>query len=202
MKPRTLGTVGLLALLTLGLLATAESESEFVGEGAILAFHKQWRHPITPEAPERGEFGTRADLWIVRIDRWIGERLEGKYFLVEYLLYERAVTPAEVQLPALRFRFRKPKAIDGKACNGMTRVNWDHPFKYRAMRMKDFQRTEPGRADTIPPLKNLPCLIMEKPPTAVQPQQNRSGKESADTEAEGSNLHLQIPVVARTKWGS
>lgn len=192
MRYQILCIVSLVALL--GLCAGAQSESEFVGEGAIVAFHKQMRNPVTPKGREMQEFATRTDLWIVRIDRWSGNGIAGSYFLVQYWLYDRAVTNKEINRPKLRFQVRKPRDVDGEQpCAGMTRLESD-PFKYRPMRMEDFQRTEAGRTDAIPQLKDLPCLIMEKPPTVVKAQQGQGAKVDKD-----GNLQLQIPAVVTSK---
>ncbi|HWR15057.1 MAG TPA: hypothetical protein VN577_09520 [Terriglobales bacterium] len=156
-------TLALVAVLVpvVSVAAAAQSQPEqLTGEGAIVAFHKQWRHPVwNSKSREMSEFATRADLWIVRIDRWMSGRAEGKYFLVNYMLYERAVSNREVNQSKLRFHLRAPQEAEGpKPCLGVAAGG----------RMTDFQRTQPGQTDSIPRLKDLPCLVAEKPPTVVK----------------------------------
>ena len=161
--------VGAVVLLSLAPIATAQSQPEQLsGEGAIVAFHKQWRHPVwNPKDREMSEFATRADLWIVRIDRWINGSPGGKYFLVQYMLHERAVSDEEVNQPRLRFQLRMPQESEGpKPCQGLTSTGLGQ-VALRPKENEDFQRTQVGRADSIPPLKDLACLIAEKPPTLV-----------------------------------
>jgi len=168
MKKQMPSIITLFALLTFGPVhLMAQSQSELIGEGAIVAFHKQMRNPVTPKGREMQEFATRTDLSIVRIDHCTGNEVRGKYFLVQYWLYQRAVSDREINKPKLRFQLREPREVDGKQpCMGMTRLESD-PFKFRPMRIEDFQRTESGQSDTIPSLKELSCLIVEKPPTVL-----------------------------------
>ncbi len=142
------------ALLVGSAASTAQSQGKQLrGDGAIVAFHKQWRHPVKPFSAKG--FGTPADIWIVRIDRWTEGNVEGKYFLVSYMLYEKAVSKQQINQPGLRFRFRKPEEQDGpRPCRGFP------------LRMDDFQRTKPGLTEKIPPVVELPCLIAVKPPEA------------------------------------
>ncbi len=164
----------LAVLLSLGsTVATSQSQSELRGEGVVVAFHKQWRHPVTPYS-SKGT-GTPADIWIIRVDRWLTGSIEGRYFLVQYSLYERAVSDREIK-QQLRFRVRKTQPGDGpQPCQGMTRVNSSPPFKLRPMQLSDFRRTEAGRSDAIPQLKELSCLIAEKPPTVATPNLEPKG---------------------------
>jgi hypothetical protein len=158
----------LAALLWVNPVATrGQSQSDqLVGDGAIVAFHKQWRHPVTPYSSKGA--GTPADIWIIRVDRWATGSAEGRYFLAKFSLYEHAVSDQEINQP-LRFRVRKAQPGDGpQPCEGMTRVSSNPPFKLRPMRIGDFQQTESGHSDSIPPLKDLPCLIVEKPPVVVR----------------------------------
>lgn len=167
-KQRVLNTITLAVLLSLSSEAVPQSRPELIGEGTVIAFHKQMRHPVTPKDRKMQEFATRTDLWIVRIDQWDGGSKPVGYFLVQYWLYNRAVTDEEINQPRLRFHFREPSGMDGtQPCEGKTRTE-SNPYKFRAMRMGDFQRTRPGSNAQIPPLKELSCLIVEKPPTVVK----------------------------------
>jgi hypothetical protein len=179
MRHTVLNAMTLAVLLSLSAAAVAQSQPELVGEGTVIAFHKQMRNSVTPKGREMQEFATRTDLWIVRIDRWDSGTKPVGYFLVQYWLYERAVTDEEINQPKLQFRFREPGEMDGKQpCEGGTRTESD-PFKFRAMRVGDFQRTRTSGSDLIPPLKELPCLIVEKPPTVVKAQQGQGAKVTA-----------------------
>ena len=163
MKRKVLTLAAVAVLLFFASILAAQSQPEqLTGEGAIVAFHKQWRHAVwNPKGREMSEFATRADLWIVRIDRWVSGNVPGKYFLVDYMLYERAVSNREINQPKLRFRLRAPQESEGpKPCFGVTTEG----------QMGDFQRTHPGRTDSIPPLKDLGCLVAEKPPTVIKEQ--------------------------------
>jgi hypothetical protein len=105
------------------------------------------------------------------------------------------VTDEEINQPKLQFRFREPGEMDGKQpCEDKTRTESD-PFKFRAMRIGDFKRTRAASNDLIPPLKDLSCLIIEKPPTVVKAQEQRA--ETVDPKT--GNLHVAIPVVASSK---
>jgi len=194
-RQTVLNTITLAALVSLSSVEMAQSQAELIGEGTVIAFHKQMRHPVTPKSREMQEFATRTDLWIVRIDHWDSGAKPPGYFLVQYWLYDRAVTDEEINQPKLRFRFREPGEMDGKqTCEGRTRTESD-PYKFRAMRIGDFKRTQTGSNDLIRPLKELSCLIVEKPPTVVKAQE-----QSADTvDPKTGNLHVTIPVVASIK---
>lgn len=170
--------VGVAVLLVFVSLATAQSQpQQLTGEGAIVAFHRHWRHPVwNPEGREMSEFATRADLWIVRMDRWIDGSARGRYFLVQYMLYQRAVTDEETNQPRLRFQLRKPQEGDGsKPCEGLTSTGREQST-LRPKRITDFQRTRVGLADSVPPLKDLPCLIAEKPPIVVEAKRQEHGR--------------------------
>ena len=195
MRQTILNTITLAVLLSMSAVAMAQSQSELVGEGTVIAFHKQMRNPVTPKGRKMQEFATRTDLWIVRIDRWDSGTKPLGYFLVQYWLYQRAVTDEEINQPKLQFRFREPGEMDGKQpCEDKTRTESD-PFKFRAMRIGDFKRTRAASTDLIPPLKDLSCLIIEKPPTVVKAQEQRA--ETVDPKT--GNLHVAIPVVASSK---
>lgn len=163
MKRKLLTLATVVVLLSFASTVTAQSQPEqLTGEGAIVAFHKQWRHPIwNPKGREMSEFATRADLWIVRIDRWVSGSAPGKYFLVDYMLHERAVSNREINQPKLRFRLRLPQESEGpKPCFGVTTEG----------QMADFRQTQTGSTDSIPPLKDLGCLVAEKPPKVIKEQ--------------------------------
>ncbi len=177
-KLPTLAAVGV--LLSFASIAAAQSQPEqLTGEGAIVAFHKQWRHPIKPYSSHG--IGTPADLWIVRIDRWMSGGMEGKYFLVDYAVLKAAVSGKEIN-QRLRFQFRKPAEGDGpRPCEGPTSVGIGLHAKIRPAGMSDFQRTQAGRTDSIPPLKDLACLIADEPPMRLDVQrQELSAKEKAE----------------------
>jgi hypothetical protein len=182
MMKRQLPILAALAVLLpfASIAVAAQSQSEqLTGEGTIVAFHKQWRHPIKPYSSHG--IGTPADLWIVRIDRWTTSGIEGQYFRVDYAVLRAAVSDKEIK-QKLRFQFRKPAEGDGpKPCEGPTSVGIGLHAKIRPARMSDFQRTQAGRTDSIPPLKDLACLIADEPPTRLDAQRHElSPKEKAE----------------------
>lgn len=198
MKHTTLNTITLAALLSFSSMAVTQSPPELIGEGTVVAFHKQMRNPVTPQNREMQEFATRTDLWIVRIDRWDSGTKPLGYYLVEYWLYDRAVTDEEINQPKLRFGFREPGKMDGKQpCEGRTHTEAD-PFKFRDMRIGDFQRTRTGSNDLIPPLKELPCLIVEKPPTVVKADETTSKVDSYENHNQVDYRPLVVEEVKGT----
>ncbi len=137
---------------------------EFVAEGFIVAFQKWTRHPVKPEP---GGIATFVELWIVRIDQWpSGMARSEKYILVKYNLYERGLSDAEINSKKLRFTLRERREDEHTDCLGD--VFEGSPYKTRPARLSDYERTEPGRSEVIPPLESLPCLIADSPPVVVQ----------------------------------
>jgi hypothetical protein len=196
MMKRKLLTLAIVAvLLSFASTVTAQSQpgGKLTGEGTIVAFHKQWRHPVKPYSSHG--IGTPADLWIVRIDRWTNSGIEGKYFLVEYEVSKAAVSNQEIN-QEFRFQFRKPAEGDGpRPCEGPTSVGVELHSKIRPARMSDFQRTRAGRTDSIPPLKDLTCLIADEPPMRLGAQRHELSAEEKTEELRGEGA-----IVAFQKY--
>jgi len=171
MRPQLFGFIGLSSLLLCGsaLIAKQSEPERFLGEGVIVAFHTKWRHPIKSYSSHG--VGTPADLWIVRIDRWVTTGIEGKYFLVDYPVLKAAVNDDAINRK-LRFHVRKPAEGDGSnPCAEMI----------RAVRSPGFKRTGQGTDDVIPPLKDLGCLVADEPPDVIGTEHHKlSGDKNAD----------------------
>jgi len=139
---------------------------EFVVEGSIVAIQKRTRHPVKPEP---GGIGTFVELWIVRIDQWpSGMNRNEKYILVQYDLYERGLSDAEVNSKKLRFTLRERREDEHTDCLGTITEGNKSPYKRRPIGLSDYERMEPGKLDEIPPLESLPCLIADRPPVVAQ----------------------------------
>jgi hypothetical protein len=138
------------------------------GEGVIIAYQKRNRHSVTPAM---GGIATPVEFWIVRIDKWANETNKNlKYILVEFNLYERAVSDSEINSNKLRFTLRERRADEHTDCLGSISVGNRRYAKFRPVRFSDYQRTKPGNADKIPLLKSLSCFIADEPPSLVAAQ--------------------------------
>lgn len=129
---------------------TEETSETIVAEGKIVAFHKDWRHPTKPISII--SLGTRADIWIVRVDRWTQGELKGQYFLVTYNVLEDAVSDAKLRRPRLIFTFRHPAHSTEKPCPSAK------------MNLRDFRWTTASKVTDLPDLSKIPCLLSDKPP--------------------------------------
>ncbi len=173
MKHKLLTLVTLAVLLSIGSIAAlGQSEPEqFIGEGTIVAFQKYDRHR---ERPYQRGTGTFVEEWIVRIDRWETGTKPPGYFLVHYdQVSVRALSDKEINQSKLRFTFREPIFHEAESCAGnapLPSKHGDTTIHFRPARIEDFQRTEQGRSDVFPPLKDLPCLIANKPPAEATAQ--------------------------------
>jgi hypothetical protein len=168
MMKRKLATIVALVILS-SLIGMAQSEPEqLIGEGTIVAFQKYDRHR---EKPYQRGMGTFVEEWIVRIDRWESGTKSLGYFLVTYeKVSQRALSDEEMNRPKWRFAFREPIFHEAESCAGNAPVPSKDGTSHqsRPAAMKDFQRTKAGMSDLIPPLKELPCLIANEPPTEVK----------------------------------
>jgi len=134
-------------------------------EGAIVAVQKQSRHP---ERLEGKGIGVYVEGWVVRVGRWEGEvKTQPKYIRVDYLLYQRGLADEEINQPRLRFQLREPRPDEARACEGRVLTSWRKPYTTRPVQEADYERTQVGLSEVLPPLKSLPCFIVEKPPTVV-----------------------------------
>lgn len=139
---------------------------ELVGEGCIVAIQKWTRHSVNPSA---GGIGTYIENWIIRVDRWpdAASRKE-TFILVEYSLHERGLSDAEVNSKKLRFTLRERREDEHTNCLGDVFERGKRPYKTRPARLSNYERTNPGRSEVIPPLESLPCLIADRPPVVIQ----------------------------------
>jgi hypothetical protein len=149
----------------------AQTEQQFIGEGAIVAFQKHDRHR---ERPYQQGMGTFVEEWIVRIDTWQTGNKNSGYFLVTYeKVAQRAFSDQELDRSKWRFTFREPIFHEAESCAGSVPVRSKDGTSHqsRPAQMTDFQRTKAGVSAPIPPLKDLPCLIANEPPTEVKTRQ-------------------------------
>lgn len=142
-----------------------KEKMDISGEGVVIAFQKKSRHSVTPAM---GGIATPAEFWIVRIDKWEeGRSKRQKYILVQFNLYERAVSDREINSNRISFRLRERRADEHTDCLGSVSVGDRRSAKYRNVRLSDYQRTKAGSADKIPPLKSLSCFIADEPPIVI-----------------------------------
>lgn len=153
-------------LLSCPILGQAQTEKKQVsGEGIVVAFRKNGRHPSNPSSHGTATF---VEHWIVRIDKWAeGANKDQRYILVEFNLYERAVSDQEINSNKLRFSLRERRADEHTDCLGGVSVNSRRTAKPKQVRLDDYQRTIPGSTDKIPPLESLSCFISDEPPSIV-----------------------------------
>lgn len=148
-------------------LSQAQNEQRLLsGEGAVVAYMKNGRHPDNPSSKGTATF---VEHWIVRIDKWgEGTSKDQKYILVEFNLYERAVSDSGINSNKLRFSLRQRRADEHTDCLGRVIVGRRPSSKTRPARLSDYQRTKAGSADKIPSLELLPCFIADEPPTVIE----------------------------------
>lgn len=177
MKHKSFSLATLAVLLSFGSIAAAQSEPEqFIGEGTIVAFQKYNRHP---EKPYQRGMGNFVEEWIVRIDRWETGTKSPGYFLVSYdQVSVRALSDKEINQSKWRFTFREPIFHEAESCAGNAPLPSEQgatAVHFRPARIEDFRRTGQGRSDVFPALKDLPCLIANKPPTEATAQERKNG---------------------------
>ena len=63
-------------------------------------------------------------------------------------------------------RYREPIFHEAESCAGTVPITSKGGASHRSRPagMEDFQRTKPGASAALPPLKDLPCLIVVEPP--------------------------------------
>jgi len=136
------------------------------GEGVVVAFQQKSRHSVTPAI---GGIATPAEYWIVRVDQWAERADKGQqYILVQFNLYERAVSDSEINSSRLRFSLRPRRTDEHTDCLGRVFAGGRRSSETRPAKLSDYQRTKVGGADKIPPLKSLPCFIADEPPVVVE----------------------------------
>src|SRR5215216_2549881 len=80
---------------------------DLIAEGVVVAFQKDMRYRVMPYTTG---IANSVEFWIVRIDKWpynAGKLSDQQYILVEYILYERALTDCEISANRLRFTLRQ-----------------------------------------------------------------------------------------------
>lgn len=139
---------------------------EIVGEGVVVAFQKKHR---CPSCKASGGLGTFVEYWIVRIDKWSdGTGRDEKHILVEFNIYKRGLSDREINSGGLRFTLRERREDEHTDCLGEVVISREPTYQTRPVEPSDYERTEPGKLDEIPPLESLPCLIADSPPVVVQ----------------------------------
>lgn len=137
-----------------------------MGEGVIIAIRKGTRHVVKPTAKS---LENAAELWIVRMDNWTANASRnGKYILIQYSLRERGLSDDEINKPRLRFTLRDRREDEHTDCLGTILVVDKEPFTTRPVELSDYERTEPGKYEAVPPLATLPCFIAEHPPVVIE----------------------------------
>jgi hypothetical protein len=132
-------------------------------EGVIVAFQKDNRYRVMPYTMGIATF---VEFWIVRIDKWPypAEKLtDKKYVLVEYNLYERAVTDCEINAKQLRFTLRQRRDNEHTDC-----LAFDRDTKSQRSQLSEYELTTPGKGEQIPPLLELPCLMADHGPVVIE----------------------------------
>jgi len=143
-----------------------KQETSMSAEGVIVAYQKTSRHSVTPAM---GGIATPVEFWIVRVDQWAKERAKDQgYILVQFNLYERAVSDNEINSSKLRFKLRERRANENLDCLGSISIGNRRYAKFRPAILSDYQRTKAGSADTIPQLKSLSCFIADEPPVVIE----------------------------------
>jgi hypothetical protein len=168
-KNLAMGLIVMMSLFLTGeVFGQEKSETKkFVGEGAVVAFQKSSRYPGYKGAS--GGPGILVEYWIVRIDQWPdGIHIGDKYILVEVDLYERALSEAEINSKSLRFRLRERREDENCDCIGTIPDIENNFSTRRPATIADYERTEPGREEFIPPVMSLPCLIIEHTPVVIK----------------------------------
>lgn len=142
-----------------------DQKNRISGDGIVVAYQRRSRHSVTPAM---GGIATPTEFWIVRIDKWAKEKAKDtKYILVQFDLYDRAVSDSEINSNKLLFTLRKRREDEHVDCLGSISIGNSRYAKYRPAKLSDYQRTKPGSADKIPPLKSLPCFIADEPPSVA-----------------------------------
>jgi len=162
-------TVFCLVVLTMlphpAICQTQSKIKEVVAEGIIVAFQKRTRHRVKPDT--KG-IATYVELWVVRIDKWLGESTENeKYILVKYELSERGLSDDEINSQRLKFVLQAHQQKDDD-CLGTVLVGDSPPYQERPVNESDYERTKSGESEIVPTLQNLPCFSTERPPIVIE----------------------------------
>src|SRR5690606_38372336 len=158
--------IGFVALFLIA--SSAQSVEEISAEGQIVAFKKSSRCPTCRGSD--GSIGLAVENWIVRIDKWKDENVEGKrYILIEYQMYGRSLTETEIN-ENLRFVLRERLEHEQKHdCEGTIYFKVGEDYFYRPAEFIDYQLTEAGDLESIPTdFKKLPCMVVQKLPVVIE----------------------------------
>jgi hypothetical protein len=79
-----------------------------------------------------------------------------------YNLYERALTDCEINANRLRFTLRHRREDEHTDCLDFNPVRMS-----QRSQLSNYQLTTQGKADQIPPLLDLPCLIADHAPIVI-----------------------------------
>ena len=162
----TVAVLMLLMPISGGSSAGQAKPIEMTGEGTIIAIRKGTRQIVKPKVKS---IDTPVELWIVRMDSWTDNASRnGKYILIQYSLRERALSNDEINRERLRFTIRERRDDEHTDCLGTILVVDKMPYTTRRVGLSDYERTEPGKYETIPSLETLPCLIAEHPPVVIE----------------------------------
>ena len=136
---------------------------DLTAEGVIVAFQKDMRYRVTPSTTGIANF---VEFWIVRIDKWPpynAEKLsDQKYILVEYIIYERALTDCEINANRLRFTLRQRRENEHTDC-----FYSEQAKRSEGPQLSNYELTTPGKGNQIPPLLGLPCLVADHAPVVI-----------------------------------
>lgn len=106
------------------------------------------------------------EFWILRVDEWKEVRGE-RYVIVEYKIYNRSLSDAEINSRRLRFRFRERREDEHIDCLDEIVISYD-PFQTRPVEITDYEFTKRGKQESVPSLQSLPCLVIEEVPVVVE----------------------------------
>ena len=168
MSRAIVSTVAVLLLLPItgGSSAGQAKPSEMTGEGTIIAIRKGTRQVVKPKVKS---IDTPVELWIVRMDGWADNASRNeKYILIQYSLRERGLSDDEINRPRLRFAIRERREDEHTDCLGTILVVDKRPYTTRRVALDDYERTEPGKYEAIPPLETLRCFIADQPPVVIE----------------------------------
>lgn len=161
--------VFLLGILVLMIqVSFTQSVAEFSAEGHVVAYKKSSRCPTCKGTD--GSIGLAVENWIVRIDKWNDEKVEGtRYILVEYQMYQRSLTETEIN-EKLKFVLRERMEHEqNQDCVGEISVLVGDDYFLRPAEFIDYQLTEAGDLETIPTdFKKLPCMIVVRLPVVIK----------------------------------
>jgi hypothetical protein len=142
---------------------TPVRSEDLKAEGIVVAFQKDERHRVMPYT---SGIATSVEFWIVRIYKWpynAGPLSDKEYILVNYNLYERALTDCEINAKKLRFTLRHRREEEHTDCLGFSRARNSDRYQ-----LSNYEPTIPGKGVQIPPLLGLPCLIADHAPVVIE----------------------------------